>query len=420
MAAAGGCVNANPSRITSRMATPPDLLIAGGGIIGLTTAYLAAKAGMRVAVYDRGDLGQEASWAGAGILPPGDPGRAAAPLDRLRAVGSAGMAGLAAELRDLTGIDNGYRRCGGIEALGPNDLYASGLWAAEAIRHERLSPEGLHALEPEVGEVPGLCFHLPDCAQVRNPRHVRALVAACDQQGVRAYRNTPIAGWAMARSRVEGVRLANGETRAAGRFLVTAGAWSEGLLKPLGHAPGVHPVLGQIVLLKPERAVLSCVLMLGKEYLVPRTDGRVLVGSTEEPEAGFEKRTTADAVAGLRALAVRTVPALADAEVETCWAGLRPGSPDGWPFLGPVPGHDNVLVAAGHLRAGIQLSLGTAQVMVQTLPRRTDVRAAGRLPPRPPTGPGGPAGVSVLSSEFQISGSKLQNPDSDGLLSLFS
>src|SRR5207249_3678025 len=101
-----------------------------------------------------------------------------------------------------------------------------------------------------------------------------------------------------------------------------------------------------------------------------RADGRVLVGSTEEPEAGFEKANTPDAVAKLRELARRAVPVLADAEVEKCWAGLRPGSPDGLPFIGAVPGWENVFVAAGHFRAGVQLSIGTAQLVADLLTGR--------------------------------------------------
>ncbi|HJZ55609.1 MAG TPA: FAD-dependent oxidoreductase, partial [Gemmataceae bacterium] len=122
---------------------------------------------------------------------------------------------------------------------------------------------------------------------------------------------------------------------------------------------------GQIVLLKSLDRVLQRVLMHGKRYLVPRDDGRVLVGSTEEPEALFEKANTADGVAGLLDFARALVPSLGRAEVEKCWAGLRPGSPDGLPFIGPVPGWDNAFVAAGHFRAGVQLSIGTGQVIAE-------------------------------------------------------
>jgi glycine oxidase len=105
--------------------------------------------------------------------------------------------------------------------------------------------------------------------------------------------------------------------------------------------------------------------MHGKQYLVPREDGRVLIGSTEEPEAHFEKANTPTGVASLLEFATRMVPALASTELERCWSGLRPGTPDGLPFIGRVPGWDNVFVATGHFRAGVQLSIGTAQAIAE-------------------------------------------------------
>jgi glycine oxidase len=150
------------------MPAHPDVAIIGGGIIGLTSAYFLAKAGASVAVYDRGDLGKEASWAGAGILPPGNPERAATPADRLRGIGSARFPDFSSELRDLTGIDNGYRCCGGIEFLTPEDADVPGVWAAEGIAFERLALAEAKELEP-LGRVEGDPYLLPGCAQVRNP-----------------------------------------------------------------------------------------------------------------------------------------------------------------------------------------------------------------------------------------------------------
>ncbi|MDB5313331.1 MAG: hcnC [Gemmataceae bacterium] len=349
------------------MSKHPDVVVIGGGIIGLTSAYFLAEAGFAVEVLDRTDLGREASWAGAGIIPPGNPDRAAAPADKLRAIGSARFPALSADLRARTGIDNGYLRCGAVEFLRPADEYVLPLWRAEGVAVERLTLGGLKRIEPAVGEVSGEPYLLPDCAQVRNPWHVRALIAACEGAGVRLRPHEPVWHLGTAGHRVAEVSVERGRPVSAGAVLIAAGAWSEHFLAELGHRPNVHPVRGQIALFKPSRPVLSRVLMFGKEYLVPRGDGRVLVGSTEEPEAGFEKMNTPAAVAKLTALATRTVPPLADAPVEKCWAGLRPGSPDGLPFIGRVPGYDNVFVAAGHFRAGIQLSIGTAQLIAELL-----------------------------------------------------
>jgi glycine oxidase len=342
----------------------PDVAIIGGGIIGLTSAYFLAKAGVSVAVYDRGAFGQEASWAGAGIIPPGNPDRAATPVDQLRGIGSQRFPHFSAELRELTGIDNGYRRCGGIEFLGPEDADVTAVWSAEGIRFERITLAEARTLEP-LGRVEGEPHVLPDCAQVRNPRHLRALVAACERAGVKLYAHSGAALWEKADGRVEAVWLANNERVTAGRFLLAAGAWSEQLLGALGHRPRVHPVLGQIALFRGGSC--SRVLMLGKRYIVPRGDGLTLVGSTEEPEAGFEKRTTPEGIGGLTGFARRVLTALDDAKLEASWAGLRPGSPDGLPFIGAVPGWRNVFVATGHFRAGVQLSIGTAQAVCDLL-----------------------------------------------------
>ena len=349
------------------MSKHPDVVVVGGGIIGLSGAYFLANDGAAVTVLDRGDLGAEASWAGAGILPPGTPDRAATPIDQLRAIGSTEFAAFSAELRERTGIDNGYRRCGGIEFLQPDDEDVLPLWKAEGIW-----VEPLRGPVPGLGDIPGRAFLLPDTAQVRNPRHLRALIAACNHRGVTLRPHTPVGGWVMDSGKVAGVRLGNSEVVVGGRYLLAAGAWSEMFLEPLGHRPHVHPVRGQIVLFKHPRAdVLLHILTLGKEYLVPRGDGHILIGSTEEPAAGFEKANTADGVGKLRELAIRTVPALKSAEVEKCWSGLRPGSPDGLPFLGAVPGWANVFVAAGHFRAGVQLSLGTGRAMAELMTGKT-------------------------------------------------
>jgi glycine oxidase len=164
---------------------------------------------------------------------------------------------------------------------------------------------------------------------------------------------------------VTGVRTLNGSLRAE-RFLLASGAWTEALLEQVGWRPGIRPIRGQIALLNSRAPLFRRILLWGARYLVPRPDGRVLIGSTEE-DAGFDKRTTAGAVSELLSLACDLVPGLSEAHLERCWAGLRPGSPDGLPFLGRVPGLDNLFVAAGHFRAGLQLSPATGLVMHELL-----------------------------------------------------
>jgi glycine oxidase len=372
----------------------PDVAIIGGGIIGLTSAYLLAKRGLGVAIYERGETGQEASWAGAGIIPPGNVAGAATAIDQLRAIGSERFPGFSKHLLELTGIDNGYWNCGAIEFLEEHEEgEVSDLWRREGIVFEKLSPAELVRVEPGSGDAPGVPYFLPGCAQVRNPRHLRALAAACRQAGVaiHVHRETTSCVMGPDGRQVQAIEV-DGERHSAGCFVIAAGAWSERLLKPLGATPGVHPVLGQIVLLSTPPGLLQRILMVGKRYLVPRPDGRVLIGSTEEPEAGFEKANTMQATRELLGFAHRLVPALTRAEVVKTWAGLRPGSRDGLPYIGKVPGVDNAFVATGHFRAGVQLSLGTAETVLELVTgQRTSVDLESFALDRPPRSAGVPA-----------------------------
>ena len=161
------------------MAKHPDVAIIGGGIIGLTCAYFLAKEGLSIEVFDRGDLGKEASWAGAGIIPPGNPDGAGTPIDRLRAIGSARFPGFSDELRELTGIDNGYLHCGGIEFVEVDPTEILDLWRQEGIMFDRIPRSLLQAFEPEIGAASGE----PYVARLRfaTPRH--ALIAACERVG---------------------------------------------------------------------------------------------------------------------------------------------------------------------------------------------------------------------------------------------
>jgi glycine oxidase len=346
------------------MTEQSDVLIIGGGVIGLTAAYYLTREQVRVTVVDKGDFGQEASWAGAGIVPPGNPGRARAPFDVLRAQSSALFPGLSAELRERTGIDNGYLRCGGVEFADEVEGVTSE-WRTEGIAFQTLAEAEVLRLEPALARGLGSAYHLPDMAQVRNPRHLKALLAGCAALGARLRPGRLVYSLVRQGNRITGALTGEGRI-SADRFIIATGAWSDTLLQPLGWQPGIRPVRGQIALLHAETPLFHRIVVRGKRYLVPRPDGRVLAGSTEE-DAGFDKRTTAAAVRDLLAFAVAVVPGLAAVPLERSWAGLRPGTLDELPYLGPVPGVENLFVAAGHFRAGIQLSPGTALVLKELL-----------------------------------------------------
>jgi glycine oxidase len=346
----------------------PDILVLGGGVIGLTTAYFLAREGAGVKVLERGDFGREASWAGAGILPAVALAGARTPFEFLRARSAALFPDLSRELREVTGIDNGYVRCGGFEFL---DVSSGGHrhhpseWRSAGMPCETLDEAAYRKLEARIAPGLGRINHLPDLAQLRNPRHLHALSAACQLRGVQLERGVIAQGLSTNGKRIDAVKTSAGDIQ-ADQFLVATGAWTDLLLAAALPPLGIHPVRGQIVLLNTGTPMFRHVLVWGSRYLVPRPDGRVLIGSTEE-KVGFDKRSTAVAVSELLAFAYHVVPDLAHVQVERCWAGLRPGSPDDMPFLGRVPGFDNLFIAAGHFRSGIQLSPATALVMKECL-----------------------------------------------------
>jgi glycine oxidase len=366
-----------------------DVLIIGGGVIGLTTAYFLASEGARVTLVDRSDFGQQASWAGAGIIPPGDPTRASTPYDLLRAHSALMFPELSNRLREQTGLDNGYVVCGGVEVPEPGDEapLPTEEWSGEGLAFRELSLAELQRLVPGLPSHLSRGAHFPGMAQVRNPRHVRALQAGCAALGVQLVPSCPVRAWARKGARIDAVETEQG-LLTADRFIVATGAWADELLQQVGWRPGVHPVRGQIALLNTGRAGVFPILLQGKRYLVPRLDGRVLAGSTEE-NAGFDARPTAEGIEGLLHFAAQLLPSLAGASLERCWAGLRPGSLDGLPYIGPVPGCDNLFVSAGHFRSGIQLSPASARSLTDLLLGRPPLvpLAPFRLD-RPPALPG--------------------------------
>lgn len=346
-----------------------DVLIIGGGVIGLSTAWELAGRGVKVCVLEQGAFGREASWAGAGMLRPGNSERARTPEARLRSHSHRLWPEWSARLRDETGVDNGYVRCGALEVrcggAGDELLGEIAAWQAEGVDIEPISQTQLRQHFPAAGPQITAAYFQPGLAQVRNPRHLKALLSACEQRGVELRSGCAVIGFESAAQRITRV-LTNAGTLSAGQFLIAGGAWSGNLLASVGLSVPFKPIRGQIVLLEQRPLTFRCVIQNGHRYLVPRPDGRVLIGATEE-DVGFNRQTTAAAVSGLIQFACDLVPGLANASVERTWAGLRPHVPGGLPILGRIEGWSNLLVAAGHYRAGLELSPITAVLMRQLL-----------------------------------------------------
>ena len=360
-----------------------DVLIIGGGVIGLSLAYELARRGASVRVLDKGRPGREASWAGAGILPPGNLETAQNPYEALTALSHSLHPEWSERLREETGIDNGFRRTGALHLARTveeqTDLAASiNTWRERRIEVEEITASEAAQIEPALcrdassssstnaGHQEILAAaRVPDECQLRNPRHLKALLAACDRRGVVVEAGVAVEDFDLRAGRVTGVQTSSG-VRTAGKFCLCSGAWSASIAAKLGIRLAVKPIRGQMVLLSADRPLISHIVNEGARYLVPRTDGRILVGSTEE-DAGFASHPTPEGVRGLLDFALGLAPGLRVARFEMGWAGLRPGSADGLPYLGTLPGLANVFVATGHFRSGLQLSTGTAVVTSEVL-----------------------------------------------------
>ena len=343
-----------------------DVVIVGGGVIGLSIAYALSHEGLKATVLDAGEIGRAASWAGAGLIPPFTRRLEHGPMIALRSGGAVLYREWSAALRDETGIDNGYRRTGGVDVAATDadesDLRtAAGRWRVEGIAFERLSPEDFPRVEPALN--PSLLggYFLPDRAQIRNPRHLKALKAALEIRGVTLLPHTSLIGLERVGERVEGIKTTTG-LLPCGQVVIAAGAWSGGLLVGFGARVSTPPLKGQIVMLRGDRPRLRRIIEHGKNYLVPRDDGRILIGASEESR-GFDTRPSPEVARDLLDEAVSLCPVLAEAEVERTWAGLRPGSVDTRPYIGRLPGWSNVVIATGHKRAGLQLAPSTAEVV---------------------------------------------------------
>jgi len=346
----------------------PDVVVIGAGVVGLTAAWELAGRGLSVRVLDQSTPGREASWAGAGILPPGYPGDPAAPLARLTSLSNRLWPAVTEQLRQETGIDNGFRRCGGIE-LGEGTeaslRHEIDGWIRTGAQVERLTRDEIPRLEPAMSAALPPGYRLPDLHQVRNPWHLRALLQACEQRGVELLSGERVVRWDLQPERVASV-ASERTVHSAAWFILAAGAWSNELAARLGPRLEIVPIRGQIVLLDAPEIRLSHVIECGPRYVVPREDGHLLIGSTEE-DVGFVKENTPPAVEELIRFGAELVPAIRQARIEKTWAGLRPQARRGRPWIGPTELSPNVLLATGHFRAGLHLSPATSRLLAQHL-----------------------------------------------------
>lgn len=337
-----------------------DFVVVGGGLIGGLTALELRRAGARVLLLERGRIGRESSWAGGGILSPLHPWRSPDALTPLVEWSQVAWPELASSLA-RTGIDPQWTRSGMLVVESDETEQARRWAAARNVPFEVVDGCRAPGLEPALGKGEGAALWFPQVAQIRNPRLVAALGVELLVAGVKVRSSTAVTAVRAAAGRTVGVETEAGFLAAA-RVVVAAGAWSEPLLRPLGLHVDITPVRGQMILFQAPPGAVKRIVLRGDRYLVPRRDGRVLAGSTME-QAGYDKSTTHEALTTLRAAAVDLVPMLAECPIEHHWAGLRPGSPRGIPFIGEHPRCTGLYVNSGHFRNGVVTAPASARLL---------------------------------------------------------
>ena len=341
-----------------------EAAIAGGGVIGGAIALELARAGLRVAVFDRQQAGQEASWAGAGILSPApeNPGMVA-----MVPLGKASLAlypEFVGWVEEISGKSTGFRPKGTLEALFSHDTKAE-LSTIIALHHglglkaEPLRAEDARELEPALSEEVEAAVLRPEEGSVDNRALTTAILKAAERSGAEIFSGDGAKAIWREGNRCAGLLLQNEKVEAKWT-IIAAGCFSATIEGIAPYVP-VRPAKGQMAALRADDLKMERVLWSERIYLVPRNDGRILAGATIE-YAGFDKRTTAGGIGKILSGAIDLAPGLANARLEETWAGLRPDSPDHLPILGPTD-VDGLLIATGHFRSGILLAPITARLV---------------------------------------------------------
>ncbi len=345
-----------------------DVAIIGGGLIGAAIAFELAGEELRVAVFDRQRPGREASWAAAGMLSPAPDSSHDLPLVPLGRKSLELYPEFVASIEEASGQSAVYAREGTLEIFSGTHGEADRDRRVAECRRLGLAAEAValdtaRQWEKGIGPAARAAAWLPEEGTVEPRSLTSAVIAAAQHRHVEIRSDCGVTGLVRERDRCTGV-LAAGEEISARHVVVAAGCFSSEIAADTElfarYAP-TRPVRGQMMALKPDGAGLRRVLRSERGYLVPRRDRRIVAGSTSE-EAGFEKRVTPDGLRKIFDAALELFPGLAGAEILETWAGLRPGTPDDLPILGPTD-IEGLVIATGHYRNGILLAPITAKLV---------------------------------------------------------
>ena len=346
-----------------------DVVIVGGGVIGLAIARALAQRGVRdVCVVERASVGGEASFAAGGILAPQAEADSRDQFFELACRSRDLYPEFAAALREETGVDCELDSTGTLYvAFTDGDLReidARFEWQSKAgLTVERLSPAEARELEPCISESLAGALRFPRDVQVENRRLISALVNSVAKKGVKIYADTNCESIRIGHSRVNGVETSRGHISCQ-KVIVAAGTWSSSIEH--SRTPKVEPIRGQMICFDAKPRLTRHVIYSPRGYLVPRQDGRLLAGSTSE-HAGFTKQVTAGGLNHIIGNAREISPKILNLRIVDTWAGLRPRAPDGLPVLGPCGEIEGLFYATGHYRNGILLAPVTGELIAEAV-----------------------------------------------------
>jgi glycine oxidase len=345
-----------------------DLIVIGGGVIGCSVAYHAARKRARVLIVDRSGLAGRAYLVAAGMLAAQEEASEPGALFDVSIASRGLFANLAEDVRAETGIDpelefQGVWRIAGAEAER-DELRRKMDWqAAAGWKAEWVEPEALAKALPAVRARNAGAVYFPQDGQIDSAKWTRALAEGARLRGARLVENVTTLGLWTEAGRVLGVKT-DGEAYTADRVVLTAGAWTASLLEPLGWKLPLAPVKGQVLALEGFPRLFAAPVFFPDGYFTPKASGRLIVGATME-NAGFDVKPTLAAQRDLAEKALRWCPELSGRQVLGMEAGLRPATPDRLPVMGPVPGWKNLFVCTGHFRNGILLSPYSGAAMAE-------------------------------------------------------
>lgn len=348
-----------------------EILIIGGGLLGMLTAREIAKAGKKITLIEKSEIGTESSWAGGGILSPLYPWRYSPAVNQLAKWGQQHYPALVKELIDEGGMDPEWT-CSGMLVLDTDETTEALRWSEDyKLNINKVYKNELQRLEPELAWESEYALWLPEIAQIRNPRFLKSLYYSCQLHGVEFLSSLPVSRIIKHNGQVAGVETASKNIN-ADKVIVASGAWSAKILGDMGANVDISPVRGQMLMYKGAPDLIKHIVLSGGHYVIPRRDGHILAGSTLE-NTGYNKSITEEGRAELTRFAERLFPCLADLPIERHWAGLRPGSPDGIPYICKVPACQGLYINSGHYRNGVILGPASARLMADIVLERDPV-----------------------------------------------